>query len=137
MAHQLAFRQLHHYKDTPSGIPVPIILRTGDEALSLLANLDTGASLCIFRREHGEALGLPIERGVRQRIQTATGSFETFGHTVVLGILGIELESLVYFAADPHLARAVLGRSGFLDRVRLGLIDYDRRLYLSEYEDAE
>jgi len=54
---------------------------------------------------------------------------------VSLGVLGLEFESLVYFAVDPHLTRAVLGRSGFLDRVRLGLIDYDRRLYLSTYED--
>jgi hypothetical protein len=42
---------------------------------------------------------------------------------------------MAYFAAEPHLARAVVGRSGFLDRVRLALIDYDRRLYLSAYED--
>ncbi len=134
MAHQLAFHQLYHYEEK-AGIPVPVILSAGREALSLLANVDTGAGLCIFRREHGEALGLPIERGLRQRVRTVTGSFETFGHMVSLDVLGLEFESLVYFAVDPHLTRAVLGRSGFLDRVRLGLIDYDRRLYLSRYED--
>jgi hypothetical protein len=31
----------------------------------------------------------------------------------------------------------VLGRIGWLDRVRLGLIDYDRAVYVSGYGAAE
>jgi len=112
---------------------VPVVLSTGRESLALAACVDTGASFCIFRREHGEALGLSIERGHRQRVRTPTGVFETFGHSVSLSVLDLDWECVVYFAAELHLARAVLGRSGFLDRVRLALIDYDRSLYLSAY----
>lgn len=135
MAHRLAFRQLHQYDPAAPGIPVPVTLRAGREALSLLANVDTGSSVCIFRCDHAEALGLHLERGVRQRIRTATGAFETFGHPVSLSVLDMQFEALVYFAASPEITRSVLGRTGFLDRVRLGLIDYDRKLYLSAYDD--
>ncbi|MEP7343168.1 MAG: hypothetical protein ABI977_35915 [Acidobacteriota bacterium] len=39
----------------------------------------------------------------------------------------------VYFAKYPGLERNLLGRSGWLRNLRLGLIDYDNLLYLSEY----
>jgi hypothetical protein len=136
VAHRLAFRQIHHYDPAAPGIPVPVTLRSGGESLSLLANVDTGSTVCIFRRDHAEALGLQLELGVRQRIRTATGAFETFGHLVSLSVLHMQFEALVYFAAGPEITRSVLGRQGFLDRVRLGLIDYNRNLYLSAYDDT-
>ena len=34
------------------------------------------------------------------------------------------------------VTRAVLGRTGFLGRVRVALIDYDRNLYVSTYDDT-
>ena len=136
VSHRLAFRRLYQYDNRASGIPIPVALSVGRESLSLLANLDTGSSVCIFRRDHGEALGLSLERGIPQRIRTATGTFETFGHMVSLAVLGMRFEALIYFARSPEITRAVLGRTGFLDRVRLGLIDYDRNLYVSAYDDA-
>jgi hypothetical protein len=42
---------------------MPVVLRNGEEAIDLLAFVDTGASNCLFEREHGELLGLEIETG--------------------------------------------------------------------------
>jgi hypothetical protein len=53
-----------------------------------------------------------------------------------LGVLGIEVEATVYFAENPAMPRDVLGQSGWLDRMRLGLVGHDRQLYLSHYEDT-
>lgn len=64
---------------------------------------------------------------------TATGPFDTFGHTINLSVLGIETESTVYFAADESFYLNILGRQGWLDRVKLGLIDYEGKLLLSAY----
>ena len=128
MVYRLAFRRLHHYDPSAVGIPIPVTLSAGHESLSLLANLDTGSSVCLFRKDHGEVLGLQLERGIRQRIRTATGALETFGHTVWLAVFGMQFDVVVYFAASPDITRAVLGRTGFLDRVSLALIDYDRNL---------
>jgi hypothetical protein len=47
--------------------------------------------------------------------------------------LGIETVSTLYFAKEEFFTRNVLGRQGWLDRVKLGLIDYEGKLLLSAY----
>lgn len=48
-------------------------------------------------------------------------------------MLDFNFEITAYFAADPSFNRNVLGRHGFLDRVQLGLVDYEGRMYLSQF----
>lgn len=52
-----------------------------------------------------------------------------------MAVLGLAYDTTVYFADDPQFGRNVLGRQGWLDCVQLGLIDYDGKLYLSDYND--
>jgi hypothetical protein len=101
--------------------------------LSAKARLETGSSHCIFKRAHGELLGLDIESTVAENIGTVTGSFRAYLHTVTIEVLGVRSEATVYFAADEQFARSVLGRIGWLDRVKLGLIDYEAKLLLTPY----
>ncbi|MEK7832762.1 MAG: aspartyl protease family protein, partial [Acidobacteriota bacterium] len=112
-----------------------VLLSSGAEAVQLQAKVDSGADGCIFARTHGERLGLNIEAGQPMRFRTAAGGFPTYGHQVTLSVLGIETMATVYFAADPQFSTNVLGRTGWLDRVRLGLVDYEGRLYLSDYNN--
>jgi hypothetical protein len=84
---------------------------------------------------HRPQTGFEIERGIPQWIGSVTGDFLTYGHEATLKVLGFETTATVYFAAEEHFNRDILGRVGWLDRVRLGLIDYDNRLYLSDYND--
>jgi hypothetical protein len=42
--------------------------------------------------------------------------------------------AIVFFASDSAFNRNFLGRSGWLDRVRIAIIDYDRILFLSPYQ---
>ena len=95
--------------------------------------LDTGSSHCIFKRAYGELLGLDVESTVAENIATVTGSFQAHPHTVTIEVLGIRSEATAYFAANDHFTRSVLGRIGWLDRVKLGLIDYEAKLLLSPY----
>ena len=60
MPHTLAFDVLHSYAGDV-GITVPLALRVGKSSLRVLAKVDTGATVCIFQREHGEDLGLKVE----------------------------------------------------------------------------
>ena len=78
--YSLTFDVLHRYDPALPGIDVPVVLSSGNETIKTTAKLDTGASLCIFKREHGEALGLDIESGAPQRIGTATEPFIAYGH---------------------------------------------------------
>ena len=96
--------------------------------------LDTGASHCLFERRTGEELKLDIESGDRRFFGTAAGRVETFGHLVQIQIFDLVFESVVYFFADPTIEKNLLGRIGWLDRIRLGIVDYDREVYLAPYD---
>jgi hypothetical protein len=50
-----------------------------------------------------------------------------------LSVLGIETVATVYFAESDYFDRNVLGRIGWLDRVKLRLIEQEGKLFLSEY----
>jgi hypothetical protein len=130
----LEFSQVHHYNSTAGGISVSVVLRSGGNAANLLAYLDTGAANCLFERKYGEMLKLEIEAGDRRTFSTVAGGVDAFGHFVELEVYGLKFESLVYFFGDERIEKNVLGRAGWLDRIRLGLIDYDCELYLAAYD---
>jgi hypothetical protein len=131
---KLSFRIEYQYKDE-RGILLPVALRSASRETDFFARVDTGASFCIFQRLHAETVGIVVESGAPVRISTVTGGFLAYAHQVALGVLGIEVEATVYFAEDPAMPRDVLGRNGWLDHMRLGLVDHDRQLYLSHYDD--
>ena len=135
MAHTLTFGVMYEYDAASSGITIPVVLSIGQNREKTLAKLDTGASCCVFKREHGLALGLDIESGVRQVIGTATEPFLAYGHHVTLLALGFQLDAMVYFASRVGLPRNVLGRQGWIEQMRLGIVDYERKLYISLYND--
>jgi hypothetical protein len=132
---KLSFRIAYLYKGQ-RGILVPVALRYADRETDFFAHLDTGASFCVFQRRHGIRVGIVVESGMPTRISTVTGSFLAYAHRVTVGVLGIEVETTVYFAEDPSMPRDVLGQTGWLDHMRLALVDHDRQLYLSHYDDA-
>ena len=133
MAEEIIFAISHLYNTLESGIVVPVEISDGKTSVKFEAKVDTGSSFCVFQRIQGERLGLDIESGTPLRMSTATAPFDTFGHTINLSVLGIETESTVYFAAEESFYLNILGRQGWLDRVKLGLIDYEGKLLLSAY----
>jgi hypothetical protein len=81
-------------------------------------------------------LGLDVESGRLQRFRTATGSFAAYAHEVTLETLGIGFSAVVFFAQDPAFTRNFLGRIGWLDRLRVAIVDYDLALYLGAYDSG-
>jgi predicted aspartyl protease len=136
MAYQLSFTCLSSYDAGNSGITIPIRLDYTEGAVTLEAKLDTGATECVFARRHGESLGLDIDNGERLRINTATGTFTAYRHEVTMTVLAYSFDVRVCFAEDEQFNRNVLGRHGFLDRVRIGVVDYEGKLYLSRYDEV-
>ena len=132
--YNLEFAAVHSYATEQEGISVPVVLKSGENSVQLSAGVDTGATFCIFRSELAEALGLALSNGNRKRFRTANSSFEAFGHEVELSVLGVTTYSTVYFFADTAINKNVLGRVGRLDRVRLGLVEHDSRIYLARYD---
>ena len=135
MTQRLSFAKFHQYDTTKKGITLPVTLSLGGQSIDLKAKLDPGSTYCVFARFVGEQLGLTIEAGLRERIGTVTGSFLAYGHEVRLSVFELDYDVTVYFAEDPNFGRNVLGRQGWLDRIRLGLIDYEGKLFVSDYND--
>jgi hypothetical protein len=131
---QLTFSQEHRYADDVQGIPLEVKLFSAGQAAEVWAKVDPGAEVCLFSRETGEALGLPIEQGIPIILSGLTGSLEAFGHEITLQTGDIAFQSVVYFAKYPGLQRNLLGRQGWLRNLRLAVIDYDNLLYISDYD---
>jgi hypothetical protein len=135
MSFQLDFTLRHKYRSLNTGITIDANVIYGERQFKTSAKIDTSAMFCVFEREIGEFCGIDIESGMRKRMATLTGSFMTFGHEVTLQTLGLTLQSFVYFYEDREMERNILGRQGWLQLVRLAVIDYDEELYLSHYNE--
>ncbi len=134
MAYKIEFEKFIQYDAGKAGITVPVELRLGLNSIVFEAKLDTGASFCVFERRYCVALGLQVETGLRNTVGTATGFFTAFGHNVTLIIEDYEFDVMVYFAEDEDFKRNVLGRRGAIENLKICVIDYDGKLYLSRYE---
>ena len=130
----LDFNAAHHYAEALNGIEVPITLCNGRHAVELLAKLDTGAAHCIFERKYAEMLEVDVDSGRLQRFRTVAGSFAAYQHEITIQTLGVEFSAVVFFAQDSAFNRNFLGRSGWLDRLRIAIVDYDRVLFVSPYQ---
>lgn len=135
MPYQMHFDQLLTYDIGDPGITLEVTLKLSSGSLLVPAKLDTGAANTIFARRYGEQLGLDIEQGYRQWFSTVTGNFVAFGHNLTVQIGDIEFGALVFFAEEGTFNRNVIGRFGGLDQLRIGLVDYEGKLYLSKYGD--
>jgi hypothetical protein len=136
VAYELRFNALHEYGSDSNGITVPIVLSDGERKVEVKARVDTGASFCVFERGYAEALGLAVESGDPVMISTVTGSFKAFGHTVTLSTFNYSFDVMVYFAEHESFQRNVLGRRGWLDQLRVGIVEYESKLYLNRYDES-
>jgi hypothetical protein len=130
----LEFKTEFPYSEDFKGITVPVTL-TASRDVRLIATVDSGAKHCLFRAEYAEQLGLELHEGTTLTMSAADGGEITaYGHSVRVAVLDHSVESVVYFTDHPRFRRNVLGRDGWLDRFRFGLVHYDRKLYLSDYD---
>lgn len=134
MAYTLTFDKQFSYNNEEDSISIETKIKYVDQETSFTAKVDTGASLCIFKREIGEELGVEIENTeIAQRVRNANGDiFKVFGHFVTIEIGDFEFECLVYFA-ENFVAANVFGKRGFLDKFRIAIDDNEGKLFLSEY----
>lgn len=134
MAHLISYRQVIDYPTSEVGITLLVSLAYDQQALSVETKLDTGAAYCLFERKYAQRLGIEVESGQPLRMTTLTGSFLAYGHELTLWVLDRPFELTVYFAADENIHRNLLGRN-WMQLVRVGVVDYDGKLFLSAYDD--
>jgi len=129
----ISFDKVFDYNTLKTGITVLVVLQFNGQTVDFEAKIDTGATNCIFERKHAERLGIDVESGEFISFNTVTGNFGAYAHEVGLSVLEIETYSKIYFAKEESFMRNILSRQGWLDPVKLGLIDYEGKLLLSAY----
>lgn len=133
MNFQLNFTEELRYDDTSAGITIFVSLGHAGKNTRVEAKVDPGAEVCLFTHDVARRLDIQIETGIPITLHTISGSLEAFGHEVTLQTCQMVFQSLVYFAKYPNLPRNILGRQGWLRKLKLAVIDYDNLLYLSDY----
>ena len=133
MSFQISFDNFVNYDLSEEGIGLDVEIEFGKAKVNFHAKIDTGATYSIFENQYATELDLNLEEGMRQKFGTATGSFYAYGFRVNLKTADLEFDSMVFFAEDESFNKNVLGRIGWLDKIVLGLVDYEGKLYLSHY----
>ncbi len=55
---------------------------------------------------------------------------------MTVSVFDLEWQAVVYFADSEVFSKNVVGRIGFLDRMKVGIVDYEQLLYLGLYDEA-
>jgi len=72
----LAFSERIRYLSEAEGITIEVWLSSDEDTIIPIdARLDTASTFCVFKPQYAALLGLDLEKGSRERIRTATGSF--------------------------------------------------------------
>jgi hypothetical protein len=135
MPESLSFAVKHLYSAHKSDITLPVLLGYRDSRFETEAKVDPGSEVCLFSHEIGVKLAIPVFDGLPKTLDSLGGPLEAFGHEVTLQTCGYNFTSFAYFAKYPGLRRNLLGRQGWLRRLRIAIVDYDNLLYLSHYDD--
>jgi hypothetical protein len=135
VAYEIVYRYRFSYDLDDVGIALPVILNANAGAESVIATIDCGSTLCVFQREIAERLGIAVEDGIEDYVSAIGTIIKVHGHEVTLTLGELALDLFVYFPAYQQIPRNLLGRQGFLQRLRFGLDDYEGFVYLSHHDD--
>jgi hypothetical protein len=123
----------HTYSDHDWGIVLDVELN--GKGVRFLATLDTGAAYCIFQSDYADLLDLTLKDGIPLTLSLANGArIEAYGHEVTMTVLGRTVSSVVYFTDAFGFRRNVLGRRGWIDLFKLGIVYYQSKLYLGDLD---
>ena len=129
-------RAADRYDSGSEGIVIPIRIVARGQTLQISAILDTGSEFCMFDHGVADSLGIDVESGIPLRLRTLAGSFTAYGREVTLRTYNQEWSATVYFHGQgPRIVPNFLGRTGWLDRIRLGLVHYDQQIYVEQYDE--
>ena len=134
MSWAFSFSTQLHLSEDQMGLHLPISLSFAGQEVGVDAYLDTGSTYCVVPRWVGVRLGLNIEAGTPTTLRTGGGPLPGYLHYVTLTIGDLIFEDVPLCVEKyQELGRCLLGRAGWLQKVRLGLATYDEQLYLNSH----
>jgi len=131
MRWEFSFATRLHLNEDQLGIYVSVTLSAAGQDVQVDGYIDTGAAYCVVPREVGERLGLDVESGEPTTLRTGIGPMPSYLHYATMAIGDLIFDDVpVCVAKYPGLDRCLIGRAGWLQKVRMNLITYDDALYL-------
>ena len=94
---------------------IPITLRHGDQELTTLALIDSGATISVFRSEIAEALDVDWRRGEEMLLQSANAKFAAYLNEIKVRIEDTELTLKIAFTEELTTSFNILGRQSFFE----------------------
>lgn len=92
-------------------VTVSLIKRDSKEEFSFLVLIDSGAEVSLFTKSDSQLLGIPLDKGEKIEIGSASGDkFSAFLHPVILKIGDERLKIKVAFSEKDNVPR-ILGRN--------------------------
>jgi predicted aspartyl protease len=92
-------------------VTVSLIKRDSKEEFSFLVLIDSGAEVSLFTKSDSQLLGIPLDKGEKIEIGSASGDkFSAFLHPVILKIGKEVLKIKVAFSERDNVPR-ILGRN--------------------------
>ena len=92
-------------------VAVSLIKRDSEEEFSFLVLIDSGAEVSLFTKSDSQLLGIPLDKGEKIEIGSASGDkFSAFLHPVILKIGDERLKIKVAFSEKDNVPR-ILGRN--------------------------
>ncbi len=135
MSWQIIYRHRYTVDPKKPGVTLPVSLFANDRVETTEAAIDTGSTLCVFKREIAEWLDIAVEKGIEDHVNAMGTVIRVYGHEVRLVIGEMTMDLLVYFPAFQNIPRNLLGRQGFLQRMLFGLDDYEGVVYFGYHSD--
>ncbi len=136
MTYRLEFSTLLKIALDENGLIVPLTISAPIKDRQIQAYFDSGATYTVLPRWLGDDLGFDVESGTPTNLRTGSGVMQTYLHytTFFLGELSFG-DVPVCIAKYHDFNRCLLGREGWLQAVRFGLVTYDNQMYLSLYDE--
>lgn len=98
---------------------IPIKLKNGDKEIGYHVLVDSGADLCLFDQEMGEAIGIDTTKGKKHEVFGVGGKASIFYvHKIKIEVGGWEYEIEAGFMPTVSLKSipyGVVGQKGFFD----------------------
>jgi len=92
-------------------VTVSLIKRDSKEEFSFLVLIDSGAEVSLFTKSDSQLLGIPLDKGEKIEIGSASGDkFSAFLHPVILKIGDERFKIKVAFSEKDNVPR-ILGRN--------------------------
>ena len=135
MSWHLTYRHRYVFDPKQPGVTLPVSLFANGLVETTEAAIDSGSTLCVFKREIAEWLNIPIEQGIEDQVNAMGTVIRVYGHEVRMVIGEMTLDLFVYFPAFQNIPRNLLGRQGFLQRMLFGLDDYEGVVYFGYHSD--